>query len=618
MDEPNDKKNKKSQLHPGHTPRRPAKSRISAPSRPAVTPSSTKFLNRSDQYAFRRLFFLGAIVFCILAVSVTALMKPAVLKAPLQKITDILNRKQSQLDSRKQNDLILRQVTKDGNCKVLTSHGVKSIEAAHERPLSLSIAMAECFLLSGQNFQAYSMMTPFLDELEGLSESQVNNLKQEDNRSIALIILTLALINQFKLKMARAIVGNYCTSWELSATCVAKLLVLAVSKNQAPFANDAYKILLKSIGANNKTQNQARRELTFFAHIAGARAASNISRSNVINRRFFYALNALPKNKHTLLKFLYYEWALALFTNQHLQPIPGLVDRAMTSTRGQDHNWSYKLSALKLLAQTRSKVTALKALFSSSETILIFSSDYRLVRILTALGIQNAYAKKALPILEHTYRKYMDYEPDPIFLYEMQLLKARTLIASERLLEASEFLEKSWDTNIHAYAYKHLNGVALLLGAKKRVHLQRAKAYFDLSIKDQLNWQSLYGKAKASIQLQQYREAEKILKNLRRLQVSQQKERNFWADMLKAELLLIAKKPKALLKLINKRFKWQYEHLDVLALKASAYYLLGDVEKASRTKEKADLQKVNFTRFHFWNPSAPLHPLVFHKAEQGF
>ena len=580
--------------------------------------SSTQFLNKSDRFVFKKLILLGTSVFFIFAISVTALLMPELLKAPIDALEAVINPKQGLSPAKQRNNLLIQQASKSGNCKVLTRLGIQNLEAAENRTLTQSVHMAECFLLSGHNSQAYSMLVPFQEQLKAYSEFQINDLSESGEVSKAYIVLILTLINQLKIKMARKIAGKYCTTWDFSATCIAKLMILGVSESQATFTNDAYKLLIKLLNTNLKNQSHAQKEMAFFFHYAGAIAAAYTSRPNVINRRFFYAMNALPDSSQTLRKLLFYEWALALYMNKHNRPIAGLVDRAMSTTKRQDHNWSFKLSALRLLSVSRQQTTTLKALFSTKETMPIFSSDYRLVRLLTPLAIKFTFAKKVIPIIDHTYRKYKDYQPDPTYLYEIHILKARALIAAELHMEAFEFLQKEWETGIHGYVYKHLSGISLLLGAKSKVHLQKAKAYFDLSLKEELNWQSLYGKAKASILLQQYREAEKTLKNLRRLQVQQSTEKNFWADMLRAELMIVAKKPKALLRFMNKRFKKHLEQPDVLTLKASAYYMLGEVEKATRLKEKADLKKVNYTRFFFWNNNAPFHPMVFHKTKQGY
>ena len=580
---------------------------------------SSKFLNKSDHYVFRKVLAFGLVAACFISISFAALTKPELIKAPFQRLIAIFLPQYDSKTIKKKNNLNLENAAEDANCELLIELGIKGFQAGEDLNLKHSIRMAECFLLRGHNFQAFSMLTPFLESLEEYPESEINQTIKAGIKGRAYITLVLTLIAQLKFKMAYKITRNYCKEWQYSASCVGKLLLMGYAGNKAVKANEAYKLLINLKKTNSKNQSKKGLYLESFTHFAGAISASHISEIEVINQRFYSAINTLQKDNHTLLKMLFYEWTLALFANRQFNTIGGLVDQAIKVAKGQEEGWSYKLKVLKRLSEANQQNTTLKDLLRSIDSKLIFLSDYRMIKILTPLTIRYASAKKLLPIIDLTYRKYKDYKPDPKYLFQIQLLKSRILVASAQYAQASEYLRQSWDTNIKDYVYNHLNGVALLLlGTKSMVQLKQAKAYFELSLKEQLNWQSLYGKAKASIQLKQYREAEKTIRALKRHRVQQLNEKDFWTDMLKAELLFLAKKPKELLRLINKRFAKQEEHPDVLELKASAYYLLGEVKKARKLQDKADMNKVNYTRFFFWNADAPLHPMVFHKAKYGY
>ncbi|MFK7825385.1 MAG: tetratricopeptide repeat protein [Oligoflexales bacterium] len=580
---------------------------------------SSKHLNKSDRYVLRKLLTLTSVAACFIAISFTALTRPELIKAPFQELVTLLIPQYNSTAIKKQNSLNLRQAAEAGDCKDLTQIGLKGLQVTKKLSLTQSVQMSECFLLTGQYFQSFSMLSPFFESLSEYSEAELNELKGGGEKGQAFITLILSLVAQLKFKMAHNITKNYCKEWDYSASCVGKLVLLSFTGSKAVAADEAYNYLSKLHSTSSKKHVKKQQQLGFFIHFAGAIAASRISEIEVINQRFYSAMNALQKNRHALLKLLFYEWTLALFANRQFDAIPGLVDQAAKTTVGEEYNWYYKLSALKRLSNVNQQSTTLNTLLNSRDSKLIFLSDYRVIRMLTPLVIRYSSAKKLLPIIDWTLRKYKDFKPDPKYLYELQVLKSRTLIAAEQHLKASEYLQESWETSIQGHVYMHLNGVALLLlGSKNMVQLKQAKGYFEKSSKEQLNWQSLYGKAKASIQLKQYREAEKILRALKRLRVQQMNEKNFWADMLKAELLLIAKKPKELLRMIKKRFEKQQEQPEVLELKASAYYLLGEVKKARTIQDKADLKKVNYTGFYFWNQDAPLHPMVFHQVRYGF
>lgn len=570
----------------------------------------SKLLIRSDHYIFRKLLWLILAGSCFVALFITAMNKPELVKPIYEPVLSFFSGEADLAALKQENQENFRQAIANEDCEALTRVGVNSLQAGETFPLKQAIPMAECFLLDGNSSQAMSVFSTYLDQIKDFSTAQLNDWSKADLNGEAFLLMVLSMIYQLKFGMARKLVAERCENWQFSATCIGRLIVMSFSKDQSSLASNIYKSLTKT--PELPTLSHSEKILRLYAHFAGAIAASQQFDKISVNRIFNHAINNLPEEKHSLEKLFYYEWVLALFKIQQFKQLPGLVDKALANSTASDHNWTYKLSALKLLSSKKQRKNALKSLFSSRDTLFTFSNDIRLLNLLTPIAINFAFARQMVSIVDATYRKYRDYPADQRFLYEIQLLKPRVLIAAEKHLEASEFFQKSWDSNIRGYEFNHLNGLALLLGAQKKAQILQAKSYFEQSIKEQLNWQSLYGKAKASIQLKQYREAEQTLKVLTQLQVGQKSEKNFWTDLLRAELLLIAKKPRQLLKMITRRFKKQREQPDVLALKASAYYMLGNAQKARRIEERADSKKVNKTRFYFWNKDAPMHPMVFH------